>query len=57
MTQDSGQRERQVPVLDSDVGVANAGSGDLHDDFVGCGRLKVDIPKDERCAHLLNHRG
>ena len=44
-------------MLDGDVGVADAGSGDLHDDFVGCGRLKVDIPECERPAHPLNNRG
>ncbi|OOK84289.1 putative zinc-binding alcohol dehydrogenase domain protein [Mycobacterium kansasii] len=29
MAQDAGQRERQLPVLHSDVGVTDAGSGDL----------------------------
>src|SRR3984893_5251315 len=32
MAEYAGQRERQVPVLDRYVGVADAGSGDLHQD-------------------------
>ena len=57
MAQDAGKRERQVPVLDCDVGVADAGSGDLHHHFVGCRLLKFDLGEGERRAHLLHHRG
>ena len=57
VAQDARQRERHVPVLDRDVGVADAGSGDLHHHFVGCRLLKVDVGEGERRAHFLHHRG
>ena len=57
MAQDAGHRERQVAVLDSDVGVADAGSGDLYDHFVGCWIFKVDVCEGERRAQLLHYRG
>jgi hypothetical protein len=57
MTQHSWQRKRQVPVLDGDVGVADAGSGDLHHHFVGRWLLKFDFGQGERRAHFLHHCG
>jgi hypothetical protein len=55
MTKDARQRERQMPLLDRNVRVADAGSGDLHNYFVGCRRLKVDVGEGERRAHFLHH--
>jgi hypothetical protein len=46
-----------VPVLDCDVGVADAGSGDLHHHFIGCRVLKFDLRDGERRAHLLYYGG
>jgi hypothetical protein len=57
MAQDAGQRERQVPVLDRDVGVADASAGNLYYYFIGSRFLKVDVCERERRAHLLHHRG
>ena len=57
VAEDTGQRERQVPVLDGDVGVADACSGDLDHDFIGRRVLQFDLGQDERCAHLVHHRG
>ena len=48
MAQDTGKQERQVPVLDRDVGVADAGAGDLHHHFIRCRRLEVDVAERER---------
>jgi hypothetical protein len=57
MAQHTGQGERQVPLLDRDVGVADAGSGNLYDYFIGCRFLKVDVGEGERRTHLLHHCG
>jgi hypothetical protein len=57
VAKDAGKRERQVPVLDCDVGVADAGSGDLHHHFIGCRLRKFDLGDGERRAHLLHYRG
>jgi len=57
VAQDAGKRERQVPVLDSDIGVADAGSGDLYHDFVGGWILKLHFGEGERRTDLLNHSG
>jgi hypothetical protein len=57
MAQDARQRERQVPVLNRDVGVADAGSGDFYHHFIGCGILKLDLGESEGCAHFLHHCG
>jgi hypothetical protein len=57
MAQDAGKRERQVPMLDGDVGVADAGSGDLYDYFIGCWFLKFDLGEGERRAHFLHYSG
>ena len=57
VAQHAGQRERQMPVLDGDVGVADAGTGDFYHHFVGCRLLKFDLGEGERRAHFLHHRG
>jgi hypothetical protein len=44
-----------MPLLDRNVRVADAGSGDLHNYFVGCRLLKVDVGEGERRAHFLHH--
>ena len=57
VAQDAGQREWHMAMLDSDVGVAESGSGDLHHHFIGCRLLKVDVGEGERRAHFLHHCG
>jgi hypothetical protein len=37
--------------------MADAGSGDLYQHFVGCRVLNVDLGEGEWCAYLLHHRG
>src|ERR1700761_5570556 len=43
-------------MLDGDVGVTDASSGDLDYDFIGRRALKVHLREGERPAHFLNHR-
>jgi hypothetical protein len=43
-------------MLDSDIGVADACSGDLHHYFIWRGILKFDLGEGERRAHFLYHR-
>ena len=43
-------------MLDGDVGVTDASSGDLDYDFIGRRVLKVHLREGERPAHFLNHR-
>ena len=49
--------ERQMALFDRDVGMTDAHTGDLDQNFVGGRGPEFDLGNGERSTHFLDHRG
>ena len=57
VAEDARKHKRQMALLDCDVGMTDAHTGDLDQHFVGGRRREIDAGKRERSTHLLDHQG